>query len=150
MVSRILIQVVVGEVLTVVALVVSSQLLHIGLNFTDYVATMLIALLEAFVFLAIAQSLVGLVRSATTVSAVGSFLYAALLLTGLLGVSGVLGTTLQSFAKWTPVGTIMAIFQAALSKTPWDGHTTLSLLASLGYVAIFGYIGVRYFQWDGR
>ncbi len=150
MVSRILMQVVVGEVLTVVVLIVSSQLLHVNLTFVDYAKTILIALLEAFVFLSIAQSLVGLVKSATTVTAIGSFLYAGLLLTGLLGVSGVLGTTFQSFAKWTPVGTIMAIFQAALSQTPWDGHTSLALLACFGYIAVFGFIGVRYFQWEAR
>ena len=150
MASRILMQVVVGEVLTLIVLIVSSQLLHVTLSFIDYPKTMLITLLEALVFLSLAQSLVGLVKSATTISALGSFLYAALLLTGLLGVSGVLGTTFQSFAKWTPVGAIMAIFQAALSQSPWNGHTTLALLACFGYVIVFGFIGVRYFRWEAR
>ncbi|MDA8276675.1 MAG: ABC transporter permease [Actinomycetota bacterium] len=150
MASCILKQVVVSEVLTEIVLIVSSQLLHINITFADYPKTMLIALLEAFVFLAIAQSLVGLLKSATTVSAVGSFLFATPLLTGLLGVSGVLGETFQSFAKWTPVGTIMAIFQAALSQTQWDEHTSLALLACFGYIVVFGFIGVRYFKWDAR
>lgn len=150
MASRILVQVIVGEVITLAVLIVSSRMNHIVLNPSEYIFTLLVALLEAAVFLSIGQALVGLVRSATTVAAAGSFLYAALLLTGLLGVSGVLGSTFQTFSKWTPVGTIMAVFQGALHQAPWDGHSWLSLLACFGYIVVFAGIGIKWFRWDAQ
>jgi len=150
MASRIIVQVIVGEVITLAVLIVSSRMNHIVLSPSEYIFTLLVALLEAAVFLSIGQALVGLVRSATTVAAAGSFLYAALLLTGLLGVSGVLGSTFQTFSKWTPVGTIMAVFQGALHQAPWDGHSWLSLLACFGYIVIFAGIGIKWFRWDAQ
>lgn len=150
MVSRILIQVVVGEIITLAVLIVSSRMNHIALSVGEYFSVLLVALLEAAVFLAIGQALVGLVKSAQTVTATGSFLYAALLITGLLGVSGFLGSSFETFAKWTPVGTIIAIFQSVLHQTAWDGHTWLSLLACFGYIVVFGFIGIKWFKWEAR
>ena len=98
--------------------------------------------------LAIAQALVGLVKSATTVNALGSLLYVALLLSGLLGPSGVLGDTFKNISQWTPVGTIITVFQSALHQTAWDGHTWWSLLACFGYVVICSAAGIKWFQWD--
>lgn len=150
MVSRLLVQVLVGEIIAVVVLIVGGRMNHITLSTGEYLSALLIALLESAMFLAIGQALVGLVKSATTVNALGSFLYAALLLTGLLGVSGALGGSFQTFAKWTPVGTIITVFQSVLHQIAWNGHTTLSLLACFGYIVVFGYAGVKWFKWDAQ
>jgi ABC-2 type transport system permease protein len=150
MASRILMHVLVGEIIALAVLTISSRTNHITLSTGEYLSTLLVVLLEVAVFLSIGQALVGLVKSAATVTATGSLLYAAMLLTGLLGVSGILGSTFQTFSKWTPVGTIIGIFQAVLHQVAWNGHTTLCLLACFGYIVVFGFIGIRWFQWEAR
>jgi len=148
--SRLLVQVLVGEVIAVIVLIVGSGMNNITLSAGEYISTLFVVLLESAMFLTIGQALVGLVKSASTVVAVSGLLYAALLLTGLLGNSGILGDTFQTFSKWTPVGTIMSVFQSVLHQVAWDGHTTLSLLACFGYIAVCGFIGIRWFQWEAR
>ncbi len=148
MVSRLLIQVLANLVITVVVLLVGSRVHHLSLSTSEYVWALLIATLGGAMFLAIGQALVGLVKSATTVNAIGTLLFAALLLSGLLGPSGILGSTFQNISKWTPVGTIISVFQSALHETAWNGHTSLSLLACFGYVIVFSAIGIIWFQWD--
>jgi len=148
MLSRLLVQVLANLVITVVVLVVGSRLHHLSLSSSEYVWTLLIATLGGAVFLSIGQALAGLIKSAATVTAVGSLLYVALLLTGLLGPSGALGSALQNISKWTPVGTIITIFQSALHQTAWDNHTWLCLLACFGYIVIFAAIGIKWFKWD--
>jgi ABC-2 type transport system permease protein len=150
MVSRLLIQLLANLVIAIVVLVVGSQVHHLSLDTGEYILTLLVVILGGAMFLAIGQALVGLVKSATTVNAVGSLLYIVLILTGLLGPSGVLGSTFQVFAKWTPVGTLIAIFQSVLHQTAWDGHTWLSLLACFAYILVCSAIGIKWFQWDAR
>jgi ABC-2 type transport system permease protein len=150
MMSRLLVQVAIGEIITVAVLIVGSRMDHISLSVGEYLSTLLVTLLEAAVFLSVGQALVGLVKSAATVYAVGSLLYVVLFMSGFLGISGALGSTFQTFAYWTPVGTITAIFQSVLHQAAWNGHTTLSLLACFGYIAVCGFIGIKWFQWEAR
>jgi ABC-2 type transport system permease protein len=150
MVSRLLVQVFANLVIAVVVLIVGSQVHHLSLSAGEYASVLLIATLGGLVFLSIGQALVGLVRSATLVNSIGSLLYVALLLSGLLGPSGALGSTFENISKWTPVGTVIAVFESALHQTAWDGHTWLSLLACLGYIAVCSAIGIKWFRWDAN
>jgi ABC-2 type transport system permease protein len=150
MISRLLMQIVASILLAAVVLAVGSKVHHLSFSFVDYLGAMLAAILGGAVFLSIAQALVGLIKSAATVNAVGSLLYAGLLLTGLLGPSGVLGTTFQNFAQWSPVGTVIAVFESAIQLTTWDSHAWLSLLACFGYIIVFTAIGIKWFQWEAR
>jgi len=148
MMSRLLIQVLANLVITVVVLITGSRVHHLSFSTIEYIWALLISILAGAMFLAIGQALVGLVKSAAVVNAIGSLLYVALLLSGLLGPSGILGSTFQTISKWTPVGTIITVFQSALHQTAWNGHTSLSLLACFGYVIVFSTIGIIWFRWD--
>lgn len=148
MMSRLLIQVLANLIITIVVLLIGARVHHLSLSAGEYVWALLIATLGGAMFLAIGQALVGLVKSATTVNAVGSLLYAVLLLSGLLGPSGILGNTFKNISKWTPVGTIITVFQSALHQIAWNGHSWYSLLACFGYVIVFSAIGIMWFQWD--
>jgi ABC-2 type transport system permease protein len=148
MVSRLLVQVVVGFVIAVAVLTIGSHMNHVSLNSGEYANTVLVAILESGLFLSIAQALVGLVKSAAMVNSPGSLLFVALALSGLWGVSGTLGSSFQSFAKWMPVGTVIPIFQSALHQMAWNRHTTLSLLACFGYIAVCLFIGIKWFKWE--
>jgi ABC-2 type transport system permease protein len=77
-------------------------------------------------------------------------LFAVLILLGLLGQSGALGTFWSSVARWTPVGVVMTLFAGVLNLHSWYSRDTLALLACLGYIVVFAGIGIRWFQWDAR
>lgn len=150
MVSRLLVQEFANLAIAIVVLIVGKQVHHLTLSVGEYVSILLVATLAGAVFLSIGQALVGLVKSATLVNSIGSLLYVALLLSGLLGPSGTLGTTFKSISEWTPVGTVIAVFQSALHQTAWDSHTWLSLLACFGYIFVCTAIGIKWFKWDSQ
>lgn len=111
---------------------------------------LLVSILAGAVFLSLAQALVGLVKSADTVQAVARVLFAVLILLGILGQSGALGSFWSSVARWSPVGAVMTLFAGVLNLHAWYSRDTLSLLACLGYIVVFAGIGIRWFQWDAR
>jgi ABC-2 type transport system permease protein len=150
MASRLLVQVVANLVITVVVLGVGSNMHNVSLSVGEYLAVLLVSILGGAVFLSIGQALVGLVRSAILVNSIGGLLYAGLLLTGLLGPSGVLGSTFQNVSEWTPVGTIMTVFQGVVSQGVWNSQTWFSLLTCFGYIIVFTAIGIKWFRWDAR
>jgi ABC-2 type transport system permease protein len=150
MVSRLLVQTAANLIIAVVVLAVGEHVHQFSLSTGEYASALLVATLAGAVFLSIGQALVGLVKSATLVNSIGSLLYVALLLSGLLGPSGALGTTFENISKWTPVGTVIAVFQGTLHQTTWDSHAWLSLLACFGYILVFSAIGIKWFKWDAQ
>ncbi len=150
MVSRLLVQVIANLVIAVAVLVVGGIIYHVNLTVLDYILVLFIATIGGAVFLSIGQAIVGLLKSAETVNAVVRIVFIALFLLGFLGISGVFGDVLQQVAKWTPLGTVMTLFQGALSATSWNQDTTYALLANLGYIIAFSFIGIRWFKWDSQ
>jgi ABC-2 type transport system permease protein len=150
MVSRLLVQIVAGFTIATAVLIIGSRVNHLSLSGGQYINTLLVATLEAALFLSIGQALVGLVKSAAVVNSLGGLLFVALALSGLWGISSTLGSAVQTFAQWTPVGTVITIFQSALHQVAWTDHTTSSLLACLGYIAACLSIGIKFFEWEAR
>lgn len=150
MISRILVQLIVDLIMTVVVIVLAAGLYHTNLDAGQYLAVGAISLLGGVMFLAIGQAVVGLVRSATAVNAVGRILYIVLLLLGIFGSSGVLGDGVQTFAEWTPVGAMLSFFAAVLGGGAWGTAQTYAVIASILYIAIGTFIGIRWFRWDSR
>lgn len=150
MASRLLVQVAANFVLAVVVLAAAAGLRRLALGVGDYLMLVLVAMLGGVMFLAIAQALVGLVKSAATVNAAASMLVVVLLLSGLLGPVGGLGDASQAIAQWTPVGVLVAIFDSASHQSAWDAQAWLRLLACLGYIAVGSVVGIRWFRWDAR
>jgi ABC-2 type transport system permease protein len=148
MVSRILVQELANLIIATIVLIVGSNLYHVTLNAKEYILVLVVALLAGAVFLSIAQALVGLIKSADTVNALVRLVYIALMLTGLLGLSGALGHTVEEIAKWSPFGTIITVFAGIPGLGSWNNHTSLVLLACFGYIVVFSFIGIRWFKWD--
>jgi ABC-2 type transport system permease protein len=136
--------------IALVVLVVGSHLYHVSLNAEEYILILLIALLGGAIFLSIGQALVGLVKSADTVNATARFTYIGLMLFGLLGLSGALGTTVETIAKWSPFGVVIRVMEGVPHIGPWSGQTSLALLTCFGYIIVFSYVGIKYFQWDSK
>jgi ABC-2 type transport system permease protein len=150
MTSRLLVQVIANFVITLIVLVVAGLQHHLPLGIDGYVTVLLVATLGGMMFLSIGQTFAGLVKSAATVSATANLLYLVLLLSGILGPLGVLGTTYQNITQWTPVGTIITVLAGALHQTAWNGHMWWSLAACFGYISVCSFIGIKWFQWEAR
>jgi ABC-2 type transport system permease protein len=150
MTSRLAMQVVANLIIAIGVVIIGSLIHHLSPSAGQYALVLLVSILAGAVFLSLAQALVGLVKSADTVQAVARVLFAVLILLGILGQSGALGSFWSSVARWTPVGAVMTLFAGVLNLHAWSSRETLSLLACLGYIVVFAGIGIRWFQWDAR
>ncbi len=150
MLSRLLVQIVLNLIVAVVVLIVGSGLHNLSLGAGEYAAALLTSILGAAVFLSIGQALVGLLKSAGTIIATGTIVYMVLIYLGILGVSGLLGATLQTISIWTPVGTVMTVFETVIKETAWNGHAAMALLTCFLYTALFGFVGIKWFRWEAR
>jgi ABC-2 type transport system permease protein len=150
MTSRVIVQIVVDLIMTVVVLIIGGIMFHTALSVGQYLLILCVSILGGAMFLAIAQAIVGLVRSAVVVNAVGRILYVVFLLLGLLGSSGLLGTTVKSISGWTPVGAMINLYVGVLNIAQWDWTDTNGLIATVGYIIIGAFIGIRWFRWESR
>ncbi|MEY9853319.1 ABC-2 type transport system permease protein [Leifsonia sp. EB41] len=150
MTSRLAVQVASNLIGSLLVIIVGAILHHLGLSPLQYVLLLATAVLGAAVFLALGQALVALVRTTGAINAIGRILFIILLLTGLLGGSGVLGDTMQSIADWTPVGALMILFSDVVSGAAWSGQDANALVACVGYVVVFTFIGIRWFRWESH
>lgn len=149
MVSRIVVQLISALVMSIIVMIVGSLIHHVAFPWYQYVAALAVSLLGAAVFIALGQALVGLFRSATAVNAAGRVLYIVLILSGLLGTTGALGTTFQTFSTWTPVGAVVSLYAVAFGGA-WSGNATAGIIAAPLYAIIFAFIGIRWFHWESR
>ena len=150
MTSRLTMQAVANLIIAIAVVIIGSLIHHISPSAGQYALVLLVSILAGAVFLSLGQALVGLVKSADSVQAVARVLFAVLILLGLLGQSGDLGSFWSSVARWSPVGAVMTLFAGVLDLHTWYSRDTLSVLACLGYVIVFAGIGIRWFQWDAR
>ena len=147
--SRILVQLVINLIMTVIVIVLGTIIYKTSFSGIEYLLVAGVSLLGGIMFLAIGQAVVGLVRSATAVNAIGRILYVVLLLLGLLGSSGVLGDTIKSISDWTPVGAMISLFASALGVA-WGSAQTVAIIATAIYIVVGAFIGIRWFRWDSR
>ncbi|MFC6355649.1 ABC transporter permease [Luethyella okanaganae] len=150
MTSRLCVQVAANLIASIVVVIVGAILHGLTLGTWQYALVLAIAILGAAVFLAIGQALVGLVQSTSAINAIGRILFIILVLLGLLGETGILGDTVKSIAGRSPVGALMSLFSDVLNQTAWSDQDTYSLLACVGYVIVFAFVGIRWFRWDAR
>ncbi len=150
MTSRLAMQVLANLLITVIVVIVGTRMHHVSLSAGTYGLVLLVSIVGGAVFLSVGQALVGLVKSADSISAAGRVLVIALVLLSTLGQAGTLGSAWESISRWSPVGVVMTLFAAVLNLFAWDTNDSLALLACGGYIVVFASIGIRWFQWDAR
>jgi ABC-2 type transport system permease protein len=150
MTSRLLVQIVLDLLMTLIVVIVGTIIHNQNFTVGEILLLVCASIAGGAMFLAIAQALVGLVRSAAVVNALGRVLYVILLLLGLLGSSGLLGTTVKDIADWTPVGAMINLYAGVLDLAHWSPTATTALIATAGYIVIGAFIGIRWFRWDSR
>jgi ABC-2 type transport system permease protein len=148
--SRLAMQAFANLLISIAVVIIGSLIHHISPSIGQYILVLLVSILAGAVFLSLAQALVGLVKSADSVQAWARALFAILIILGILGQSGALGSFWSSVARWSPVGAVMTLFAGVLDLHTWYSRDTLSVLACLGYIVVFAGIGIRWFQWDAR
>jgi len=144
------VQIIVDVIMTVVVVIIGGIIYQTVFSAGQYLLIAGVSVLGGAMFPSIAQALVGLVRSAIVVNAVGRILYIVLLLLGLLGSTGLLGFTMQSIASWTPVGAMISLYSGVLNLSRWDWTDSTGVIAALGYILFGAVIGIRWFRWESR
>lgn len=147
MMSRLIVQVAVILLMAIVVLVVADIFQNVTLDALAYGLTLAVVIAGSAVFLGIGQALAGLVRSADTLNAVSRLVYIPLFGLGLLGRTDVLGSTVEDIARWSPGGIVATLLAAAMEPATWGSDAWWSLLACVGYTAVFVFLGIRWFQW---
>jgi ABC-2 type transport system permease protein len=148
--SRLLVQIVLDVIMTIVVLVIGGIIHNLAFNAGELLLLVAVSIAGGAMFLAIAQAIVGLVRSAAVVNALGRVLYVVLLLLGLLGSSGILGAVVKGISNWTPVGAMITLYGGVLDLAAWGGNDTNAVIAAAGYIVVGAFIGIRWFRWDAR
>jgi ABC-2 type transport system permease protein len=150
MVSRLLVQIILDLIMTAVVVVVGAVIHHLTLSVGDVLLFFGVSIAGGAMFLAIAQAIVGLVRTAAVVNALGRILYVLFLLLGLLGWGGLLGATVKAISDWSPVGALINLYVGVLQLAHWNWSDTTGLISTTAYIAIGAFVGVRWFRWDAR
>jgi ABC-2 type transport system permease protein len=150
MASRLLVQIVLDLVMTVLVLIVGAIIHNLTFTVGEVLLLVCVSIAGGAMFLAIAQAIVGLVRSAAVVNALGRVFYVVLLLLGLLGSSGILGPTVRGISNWTPVGAMINLYGGVLDLAKWDWTDTTAIIATACYIVIGAFIGIRWFRWESR
>jgi ABC-2 type transport system permease protein len=148
--SRLLVQIIVDLGMTVIVVIVGSIIHNTTFTPGQYLLLVCVSILGGAMFLAIAQALVGLVRSAAVVNAVGRIFYIVFLLLGLLGSSGILGSTVHAISDWSPVGALINLYSGVLDLAQWNWSDTNGLIATIGYTTVGAFVGIRWFRWESR
>jgi ABC-2 type transport system permease protein len=148
MMSRLSAQVVANLIIALVVVILGARIHHLSFSAGQYGLVLLVSILGGIMFLCIGQSVVALVKSSDTVNATARLLYIGLVFLGLFNGSG--SRTWELVTRWNPVRTLMSLFAGVLKLSAWNLHDTESLLAVLGYVVVFAFIGIRWFQWEVR
>jgi ABC-2 type transport system permease protein len=150
MVSRLVVQIVSMLAMSVVVLVAAAVVEKVSLDPAAYLLTLLAVIFSSAVFLGVGQALVGLIKSADTVNAVGRLSFLPLVALGLFAHSAIFGTTFETIARWSPGGAVATLLAGAMQPAAWSGDTWWAFLASVCYAFVFAGIGIRWFQWSAR
>jgi len=147
MMSRLVVQVAVILLMAIVVLIVARIFQNVTLDPLAYGLTLAVVIAGSAVFLGIGQALVGLVGSADTLNAVSRLVYIPLFGLGVLGRTDILGSTVEDIARWSPGGIVITLLAGAMEPATWGSDAWWSLLACVGYTALFVFLGIRWFQW---
>jgi ABC-2 type transport system permease protein len=148
--SRLTVQLVMIVLMTLIVMIVGYQYDHIVLSATGYIAGILTAIAGGAVYLALGQAIVGRIKNPETVNATSRLIYIAFIMVGMFGELHMLGNVIDKAVVYTPYGTVKSIVSAAMTPSTWNNDTTLALLLTLGYTAIFAYLGIKWFKWSTR
>ncbi|HWD89846.1 MAG TPA: ABC transporter permease [Mucilaginibacter sp.] len=154
MASRLLVQLSVIMILTLVVFISGYQFDHISMPLAGYVVTLLTSIIGGAVYLALGQAIVGRIQNAETVNSTSRLIYFAFIMVGIFGEAISVAEPemkwLGSIVTWTPYGTVKDILAGSLELSKWTSHTTQALLLTIGYTIVFATLGIKWFKWSTK
>ena len=149
-VSRLIVQLVMIMITTIVLFYIGYQVDHIKMSATDYIFAFLAAILGGAVYLALGQMIVGLVKNPEMVNVTTRLVFFAFIMIGQFASFGMLGDVWGKIADWSPYGTTKNLISSALTPGSWTSTNYMNLLVNLGYTLVFTTMGVRWFRWSTK
>jgi len=150
MASRLVVQLVMILLVTIIVFVAGKNIDHITLSPGGYVISFLTALVGGAVYLGLGQVIVGLVQNPETVNSTSRLVYFVFIMVGLFGELGVLGNQVKEIVMWSPYGTVKRIIAAGMQPGTWNTEITTALFVTIGYAALFSIIGIKKFKWNNK
>lgn len=150
MASRLLVQLFIISILTIVVFVVGYQNDKIQLSPLAYALTFVASFLSGAVYLSLGQMIVGLVKNAETVNSTSRLVYFLFIMGGMLGDLEVLGKQFKQVVKWTPYGTVKTLLASSMQPAHWNNDASLALFATIAYAVVFAYAGITKFKWSSQ
>jgi ABC-2 type transport system permease protein len=150
MVSRIMVQLAMILILTIVAFYVAYKEDKIVLTQSGYILGFIASLVGGTLYLGLGQMIVGLVKNSETVNSTTRLVYFAFIMVGMFGELGILGNEMKTIVHWSPYGTVKTIISCSLKPSTWTNDTTISLIVTLAYALVFSFLGIKWFRWNSR
>ena len=150
MMSRLLVQLAMIIIVTLVVFVAGYYFDGIKISPAGYVTAFAMAIAGGALYLGLGQAIVGMVKNAETVNATSRLVYFVFIMVGMFGELGMLGETIGQAVKWSPYGVVRHIVSTGLEPKNWTNTTTISLLLTIGYTILFSIVGIRLFKWNTK
>jgi ABC-2 type transport system permease protein len=150
MTSRLMVQMMMILLLTIIVFVAGNNIDHITLTPVGYAISFLTAFVGGAVYLGLGQVIVGLIQNPETVNSTSRLVYFVFIMVGLFGELGALGKQLKEIVMWSPYGTVKRVIAAGMQPGTWNTEITTALLVTIGYAALFSIIGIRKFKWNNK
>ncbi len=150
MLSRLIVQLTMLLLVTIVVFYAGYNLDHIQLSAAGYGLTFVTSIVCGAVYLSLGQVIAGRIKNAETVNSATRLIYIAFVMIGMFGEAGKLPGDLNEMVRWSPYGTVIAVLSGSLQPERWTINTTYALLATIAYTVIFATLGIRWFKWNTK
>jgi len=150
MTSRLIVQLMMILLLTILVFIAGNNIDHITLTPLGYAVTFFTAIVGGAVYLGLGQLIVGLIQNPETVNSTSRLVYFLFIMVGMFGEFGILGEQVKQIVIWSPYGTVKRVIAAGMQPSTWNSETTMALLVTIGYAAAFAVIGIKKFKWNNK
>ncbi len=153
MVSRLAVQLVMIVIIVTAIFIVGNNFDKITLSPLGYILTYFTAIVGAAVYLSIGQIIVGLIKNPETVNTTSRLIFIVFIMAGMLATiysAHNQSSMVAQITHWSPYGTVNIIMSAGMVPDRWNTDATYALLATIGYIIVFGTIGIQKFKWDSK
>jgi len=150
MASRLVVQLVMIILITTAVFIAGDYYDKITLTPAEYALTYITAIVGGAVYLSLGQLIVGLILSPETVNSTTRLVYFLFIMVGMFGELNVLGQTVHDIEQWSPYGTVKTIVAAGMELDKWNNDTSIALLLTILYIAVFSTVGINRFKWNSK
>jgi len=150
MTSRISIQMVMIMVLTLGTFIIGYQYDGILLSAQGYILTFGVAILGGAVYLSLGQLIVGLIKNFETINATTRITYFLFIMVGMVGGIDSMNETVKKIVSFSPYGCVKIMLAGSMEASKWTSDASLAVIVSVGYIIVFGGIGISKFKWNTK